>query len=98
MTKRGTGPGTYEWVRHVLDVYGDPKQRLSKGDGPGHHIAVGDFDGMTYLYSKSYLVRVINANIDQGDGDEECLVALFGPNPGKVGVYSYRPIFIDYFS
>ncbi|KAI5779967.1 hypothetical protein DFH27DRAFT_657220 [Peziza echinospora] len=73
LTKRGTGPGTYEWVRHVLDVYGDPKQRLDKGDGPGHHIAVGDFDG---------------------DGDEECLVALFGPNPGK-GVYYYKALDLD---
>ena len=29
-----------------------------------------------------------------GDGDEECLVALFGPNPGK-GVYYYKAIDLD---
>jgi hypothetical protein len=37
--------GRIAWKRHVLDVYGTPNQRLMTGDGPGHYITCGDFDG-----------------------------------------------------
>ena len=30
------------WERHVLDVFGDPD---AKGEGPGHFVICGDFDG-----------------------------------------------------
>ncbi|SDG21986.1 hypothetical protein SAMN04488117_11430 [Celeribacter baekdonensis] len=35
-------PATARWSRQVLDVYGDPNEN---GEGPGHQILCGDFDG-----------------------------------------------------
>jgi len=71
-TKKGTDPTSTEWVHHLLDVYGTPEQQYMQGGGPGHHVAVGDFDG---------------------DGVDECLVAMFGPSAqyGQ-GVYYYKPV------
>lgn len=71
-TKKGTGPTSTEWEHHLLDVYGTPEQQYMQGGGPGHHVAVGDFDG---------------------DGVDECLVAMFGPSAqyGQ-GVYYYKPV------
>jgi len=44
-TKVGRGINDATWKRQVLDVYGTPVQLLKTGDGPGHHIICGDFDG-----------------------------------------------------
>ncbi|TFC29920.1 VCBS repeat-containing protein [Cryobacterium sp. TMT1-3] len=51
------------WTRHVLDIYGDPND---SGEGPGHTVMCGDFDG---------------------DGDDEFLVGLRGPNPWQGAIY-----------
>jgi hypothetical protein len=29
----------------MLDVYGTPTQLMKTGDGPGHFVVTGDFDG-----------------------------------------------------
>lgn len=44
-TKTGRGMQGASWTRHVLDEYGTPTQLLKTGDGPGHFVAAGDFDG-----------------------------------------------------
>lgn len=36
---------TVKWKRHVLDMYGTPTQNRDWGDGPGHYLVCGDFDG-----------------------------------------------------
>jgi hypothetical protein len=38
----GSGLVDASWTRMVLDVYGDPNER---GEGSGHHVVAGDFDG-----------------------------------------------------
>ncbi|KAH7134410.1 hypothetical protein EDB81DRAFT_870969 [Dactylonectria macrodidyma] len=88
-TKTSRGMKNAEWKRHILDVYGTPNQLQKTGDGPGHYIVCGDFDG---------------------DGDDEFLLALFGPldrddkdnsippkpgrNPNK-GIMYYKAIDIE---
>ncbi|KAH6887056.1 hypothetical protein B0T10DRAFT_539220 [Thelonectria olida] len=88
-TKTSRRMKSAKWKRHVLDVYGTPNQRQKRGDGPGHFVVCGDFDG---------------------DGDDEFLVALFGPldrdsngnaipaqpgfNPNK-GIMYYKVIDIE---
>ncbi|KPM43201.1 hypothetical protein AK830_g3334 [Neonectria ditissima] len=88
-TKTGKSMKGSTWKRHVLDVYGTPNQRAKYGDGPGHYLVCGDFDG---------------------DGDDEFLIALFGPvdrdennnaikapaglNPNK-GIIYYKAIDIE---
>lgn len=44
-TKMDRGLNRANWKRHVLDVYGTPTQAQKWGDGPGHYVVCGDFDG-----------------------------------------------------
>lgn len=44
-TKTDRGLDTVKWERHILDVYGTPTQNRKWGDGPGHYVVCGDFDG-----------------------------------------------------
>jgi len=47
-----------------------------------------------YTRIKKQYIDIDSDIMNIGDGDEECLVALFGPNPGK-GVYYYKAIDLD---
>lgn len=38
----GDEPGTAQWTRFILDVFGDPNEN---GEGPGHQVLCADFDG-----------------------------------------------------
>lgn len=44
-TKVDRGLDTERWERYVLDAYGTPTQNQKWGDGPGHYVVCGDFDG-----------------------------------------------------
>lgn len=44
-TKTDRGLYHANWKRHVLDTYGTPTQAQKWGDGPGHFVICGDFDG-----------------------------------------------------
>lgn len=46
-TKTDRGLDGCMWKRQVLDVYGTPNQNQRKGDGPGHFVLCGDFDGQS---------------------------------------------------
>ena len=43
-SKHKTGLQTFEWKRHVLDVFGTPTQQCKQGNGPGHFVITADFD------------------------------------------------------
>ncbi|KFF60099.1 alpha integrin [Cryobacterium sp. MLB-32] len=55
--------GAGGWIRHVLDIYGDPNEN---GEGTGHTVMCRDFDG---------------------DGDDEFLIGLRGPDPWQGAIY-----------
>ena len=44
-TKRDRGIKDTKWQRQILDMYGTPAQLQKTGDGPGHYVVCGDFDG-----------------------------------------------------
>lgn len=46
-TKTDRGLDGCMWKRQVLDVFGTPNQNQRKGDGPGHFVLCGDFDGQS---------------------------------------------------
>lgn len=76
-TKADRGLDTVKWERHGLDVYGTPTQNRKWGDGPGHYVVCGDFDGespqMEWMSPDT-----IPLTQSQGDGDDEFLVSLIG--------------------
>ncbi|KAL8792283.1 MAG: hypothetical protein Q9195_005162 [Heterodermia aff. obscurata] len=70
----------FEWQRHVLDVFGTPKQQFKQGNGPCHFVVTADFD---------------NDGIDEflvalwGPSPEDS-----SPTPGAEcqGVWYYKPV------
>ncbi|XDG05113.1 hypothetical protein ABKA04_004728 [Annulohypoxylon sp. FPYF3050] len=74
------------WKRHVLDVSGTPNQRQKYGDGPGHFIVCGDFDGDG---DDEFLVSQMGS-LDRDD-QGEAIPASPGPNPNK-GIMYYKAI------
>lgn len=76
-TKKVTDPESVEWVQHLLDIYGSPQQNNPIQDPP--EIGTGPCH------------YVATADFD-GDGVDECLIALMGPNPAGKGIYYYKPV------
>ena len=100
-TKYQTGLQTFAWRRHVLDVYGTPTQQSKQGKGRVSSLAV------FYLHLCAHVKIigpghfVITADFDN-DGNDEFLVALWGPSPEEPGrtsgaaefqgVWYYKPV------
>ena len=76
-TKKGTDPESVEWVEHLLDIYGTPEQNNPTQSPP--EIGTGPMH------------FVATADFD-GDGVDECIVALMGPDPAGKGIYYYKPV------
>ncbi|KAI1097945.1 hypothetical protein F4804DRAFT_326094 [Jackrogersella minutella] len=85
-TKIHHGHDKTSWKRHVLDIYGTPNQMQKHGDGPGHFVVCGDFDGDG---DDEFLVSQMGP-LDRDDKGE-AIPALPGPNPNK-GIMYYKAI------
>ncbi|KAI1389698.1 uncharacterized protein F4822DRAFT_442905 [Hypoxylon trugodes] len=85
-TKVNEGSEKFTWKRHVLDVYGTPNQRMKYGDGPGHFVVCGDFDGDG---DDEFLVSHMGP-LDR-DENEDAIPPAPGYNPNK-GIMYYKAI------
>ncbi|KAK7705819.1 hypothetical protein SLS64_007767 [Diaporthe eres] len=78
-TKTDRGLKCANWKRHVLDVYGTPTQTQKWGDGPGHYVVCGDFDGDG---DDEFLVSLIGSLDRDEKGNASPVQGGFTPNKG----------------
>ncbi|KAB5549543.1 hypothetical protein GE09DRAFT_1126824 [Coniochaeta sp. 2T2.1] len=84
-TKVDRGIKDTKWKRQVLDVYGTPAQLQKTGDGPGHYIVCGDFDGDG---EDEFLLSLFGP-VDRDDNGELVPVSLL---PSLKGIMYYKAI------
>jgi aldos-2-ulose dehydratase len=85
-TKEDRGLKSQKWRRHTLDIFGTPTQRMKWGDGPGHFVVCGDFDGD----GDDEILLSIFGSVDR-DEKGDLIPARPGPNPNK-GIVYYKAL------
>ncbi|KAI0152757.1 hypothetical protein GGR57DRAFT_513367 [Xylariaceae sp. FL1272] len=90
-TKTNRGLHTADWARHDLDMYGTPNQAMKYGDGPGHFLVCGDFDGDG---NDEFLISLMGSLDREPNPPYDAIPPKGGPNPNK-GIVYYKAIDLE---